>query len=507
MKSIHIRLATLADVPNLNQLIIESVQHLNAPDYTPVQINSALKYIYGIDSQLIVDGTYYVAEMNGRFVGCGGWSKRRTLFGGDAATTRQDDADLLNPEVDPAKIRAFFVHPFYARQGIGRAIMAVCEAAAVRVGFRQLELMATLTGEPLYAATGFKVVERLAVELPDSVSFPGVRMVKTIVQPHAANAKWQKSAALFVMLLLMVVTVLAPHTGTVIAENPQISEAVAIQKAVEGTLGENFLISEMGTAENVFARDTAVAHNQENEFLVVWAGNLGWNVIENDSDQYIFARRVNDQTGELLGVNYIKIGVTNQLNSQPDVTYNMVDDEYFIVWTAAHLSTGEHEIYGQRLTKDGELVGVPLRLSQMGPEGNSHYAAMQPAVSHTTGFLDNNYLVVWVGDNNADSLVNDEFEIFGRYVNFNNDPILSETIRISQTGPDGDTNYAAAEPDLVYDMLTKQFMVVWRGDTSEQVGEWEIYGRILHTNSTAFAGQQVRLTHMGTDSATGYDAV
>lgn len=187
MMPFHIRLAVLADVPALTQLITDSVRRLNAPDYTAAQIESALQYIYGVDTQLIADGTYFAVEQDGRIVGCGGWSKRKTLFGGDQAEMARDDSTLLDP-TNPAKIRAFFVHPDCARQGIGRAIMTACEEAARRDGFTKLELMATLTGEYLYAQTGFIVTERLDISLPDGTLFPTARMVKTINPAHDETA-------------------------------------------------------------------------------------------------------------------------------------------------------------------------------------------------------------------------------------------------------------------------------------------------------------------------------
>lgn len=178
MISYSIQQAVPANIPALKQLISDSVRHLNAPDYTAQQIESALQHIYGVDSQLIEDGTYYVAVQNGRLIGCGGWSKRKTLYGGDQAKAAPDEDTLLDPKTDAAKIRAFFVLPHFARQGIGRALMSVSETAAYQAGFKKLELMATLTGEPLYAASGFEVLEQLTLTLPDGARFPVTRMRK-----------------------------------------------------------------------------------------------------------------------------------------------------------------------------------------------------------------------------------------------------------------------------------------------------------------------------------------
>ena len=180
MTSFIIRRAVMADLPILNDLVTEAVQQLNAPDYTPQQIASALFYAYGVDTQLIQDGTYFVAEMNGRIVGCGGWSKRQSMVGGDKAKHSPADDNLLDPLVDAAKIRAFFVHPNDSRQGIGRALMGVAEMAARQAGFTRLELLATRTGEPLYAAVGFAVQERIDAMMPDDTAFPLARMTKAI---------------------------------------------------------------------------------------------------------------------------------------------------------------------------------------------------------------------------------------------------------------------------------------------------------------------------------------
>jgi N-acetylglutamate synthase-like GNAT family acetyltransferase len=177
-----IRQAKPEDIPVLRQLIPESVRLLSANSYTTQQIESALLNLFGVDTRIIEDGTYYVAEMAGRIVGCGGWSKRDTLFGGDQMKADEDDV-LLNPQTDPARIRAFFVHPEYARRGIGSRIMEACERAALAAHFTTLELVATLPGEPLYKSFGYDVVERFDIELPEEVRLPVARMRKQIVEP------------------------------------------------------------------------------------------------------------------------------------------------------------------------------------------------------------------------------------------------------------------------------------------------------------------------------------
>jgi GNAT superfamily N-acetyltransferase len=174
----HIRTATSEEIPALERLIEESVRALSVGFYSPQQIESSLKYVFGVDTQLIEDGTYFVVEADGLPAGCGGWSKRRTLYGGDKLKTGEDN--LLDPNTEPSRIRAFFVHPNFARRGIGRLLLDACEKAARQAGFTALELAATMPGEPLYAACGFHIIERIEVELPDGVLVPIARMGKAI---------------------------------------------------------------------------------------------------------------------------------------------------------------------------------------------------------------------------------------------------------------------------------------------------------------------------------------
>lgn len=176
---ITIRQAALDDVPALEHLVIESVRGLQKDDYTPQQIEGALGTVFGVDKQLIRDGTYFVAEEAGAIVGCGGWSKRGTPFGSDDTPVKDDR--LLDPTRDAARIRAFFVHPSYARRGVGTKLMEACEEAGKQYGFSRLELVATLTGEPLYARHGFDVVERFEIPLRNGARMPVVRMAKSVL--------------------------------------------------------------------------------------------------------------------------------------------------------------------------------------------------------------------------------------------------------------------------------------------------------------------------------------
>jgi len=170
------RLAVFDDIPQLNEMIAQSVRGLSAGYYTPQQIESAIKYVFGVDTQLVADGTYYVALIDDTIVGCGGWSKRNTLYGGDQHKEVEDP--LLDPAVDAARIRAFFVHPGYARRGIGTHIINVCEAAARENGFTSFELGATLPGVPLYTAMGYAAIERIDAPLPDGELLGIVKMRK-----------------------------------------------------------------------------------------------------------------------------------------------------------------------------------------------------------------------------------------------------------------------------------------------------------------------------------------
>jgi GNAT superfamily N-acetyltransferase len=190
-RKIHLRLAIPADIPVLRELIDASVRGLQAQDYTPAQIEGALKTVFGVDSQLIADGTYFVAEATHEGIerakernakaktviaGCGGWSKRKTLYGSDHWTGREDA--LLDPRRDAAKIRAFFIHPDWARCGIGSMILEACETAARAAGFRRYEMGATLTGARLFGVKGYIAVRPIQIPLANGESLPVIHMEK-----------------------------------------------------------------------------------------------------------------------------------------------------------------------------------------------------------------------------------------------------------------------------------------------------------------------------------------
>jgi len=172
-----IRPAIDADIPALADLIPRSARALQAPYYSPAEIEAALGPVFAIDRQLIADGTYYVVEHGNNVVGCGGWSRRLAVFGGDTASAGAPVE--LDAQHDPARIRAFFVDPVWARRGVGRLLLATCEAALQAAGFQKAVLVATLAGEPLYLAAGYSVVERYEVPLDTGEMLPVTRMTKS----------------------------------------------------------------------------------------------------------------------------------------------------------------------------------------------------------------------------------------------------------------------------------------------------------------------------------------
>ena len=173
-----IRLANLDDVPVLKELIPASVRGLSRDYYSVEQMEGAIGNAFGVDTQLIQDRTYYVVECEDRIAACGGWSRRRTLFGSDHALVRNDAQ--LDPAKDAAKIRAFFVHPDFARRGIATLILKTCEAAAMAEGFSRFEMGATLPGVPFYKQHGYSEAEPVSVPLPNGATLPVIRMTKQL---------------------------------------------------------------------------------------------------------------------------------------------------------------------------------------------------------------------------------------------------------------------------------------------------------------------------------------
>lgn len=192
-REIRIRVAMAEDIPALQELIRLSVLELQAGDYTREQMLGALKTVFGVDSQLVADGTYLVAEAvplsagtEPEIAGCGGWSKRKTLYGADQWKGREDT--LLDPKRDAAKIRAFFVHPAWARRGVGTLILEACENAAKAAGFSRFEMGATLTGAKLFGAKGYEVVRPMEVRLEGGGILPILHMEKRTDKGGALTA-------------------------------------------------------------------------------------------------------------------------------------------------------------------------------------------------------------------------------------------------------------------------------------------------------------------------------
>ena len=177
----RIRTATDADIPRLRHLIADSARRLSVGYYSAEQIDACIEEVFGVDTQLIKDGSYYVIEVDGELAAAGGWSARKTLYGGDQMKSGLDP--LLNPDTDPARIRAFFVDPAWSRRGLAREIYFHCSDAAWAAGFRSFELMATQPGVPFYTALGFTARDRVIVQLGRGVEVPFVRMGRSIQPP------------------------------------------------------------------------------------------------------------------------------------------------------------------------------------------------------------------------------------------------------------------------------------------------------------------------------------
>ena len=177
MTKCQTRWATSADLPALRSLMTLAINELQSEFLSPEQV-IASRAIMGLDTQLLEDGTYLLAEKDGVIAGCGGWSRRATLYGGDHSADLRDPK-FLDPIQDAAKIRAMYTHPAFARQGVGRLILSTCEKAAAAAGFAVVELMATLSGERLYAVSGYRLVETVEVKVQGAV-VPLIRMRKAL---------------------------------------------------------------------------------------------------------------------------------------------------------------------------------------------------------------------------------------------------------------------------------------------------------------------------------------
>ena len=175
----HLRLATIDDIPALRQLIDDSVRGLSVTHYSARQIESALQEVFGVDTQLILDKTYFIAEIDSQIVGAGGWSKRMTLFGGDGSKSGRVDS-LLDPAKEPARIRAFYIHPQWSRRGIGSMILDACEQAARVSGFKTVELASTLPGVPFYLSRGYEKAEAISIPMESDETLLTYRMARRL---------------------------------------------------------------------------------------------------------------------------------------------------------------------------------------------------------------------------------------------------------------------------------------------------------------------------------------
>lgn len=176
MAGLTSRLAGLDDIPALQAVMAAAIGELQRGFLTPQQIESS-RMIMGLDSQLVADGTYFIVEAEGQIAGCGGWSRRATLYGGDHTPGREPA--LLDPATDAARVRAMYTHPGFARRGVGRLILQLCEAAAKAEGFKRLELMGTMSGKPLYESYGFEPIEDI-IDDRGGAPVPLTRMGKAI---------------------------------------------------------------------------------------------------------------------------------------------------------------------------------------------------------------------------------------------------------------------------------------------------------------------------------------
>ena len=174
--TISLRLATDADLPALRSMMARAIAELQTAFLGPAEVEAS-KAVMGLDTQLIADGGYFIAEIDGQLAGSGGWSRRATLYGGDHSAGR--DARMLDPATDPARVRAMYTHPDFARRGVGPAVLGACQDAARTAGFMRVELMATLSGVPLYTAAGFEPIERI-LDSNGGAPVPLVRMGKAL---------------------------------------------------------------------------------------------------------------------------------------------------------------------------------------------------------------------------------------------------------------------------------------------------------------------------------------
>ena len=275
-------------------------------------------------------------------------------------------------------------------------------------------------------------------------------------------------------------------------------------------------LSDMGNDKEFLALTPDVAYNStENEYLVVWSGDDNGGTLVKGEDE-IFGQRINAQTGQAIG-NHFRISDMGPDSDEgydansPKVVYNAVQNEYLVVWSGDNnvLANSEFEIFGQLLNAAGAEIGPnDFRISDMGPDNDESFDAFRPAVVHITA--PDLYLVVWFGEDNVDGLVDGEFEIFGQFLQNDGTEISTNDFRISNMGPDGDTNFDAYNPAAVYNMTENEILVVWHGDDTEGTladEEFEIFGQRINTITGEKVGDDdFRISHMGPDGDPNYGA-
>jgi hypothetical protein len=291
-----------------------------------------------------------------------------------------------------------------------------------------------------------------------------------------------------------------------------------VDAATGAEIGADLRLSDMGPdgSSAYVAFTPAVAYNSaNNEYLVVWYGDDDTAPLV-DNETEIFGQRVNAATGAEIGTNDFRLsdmgpdGNTGYSVYRPAVAYNSTDNEYLVVWrgddNAGGLVDNEFEVFGQRVNAaTGAEIGTDFRLSDMGPDGNANYDAYGPAVAYNS--TNNQYLVVWDGDDNTGGLVDEEYEVFGQRVDAASGAEIGADFRLSDMGPDGNANYDADRPAVAYNSTNNQYLVVWEGDddTAPLVnGEQEVFGQRVNGATGAEIGGDFRLSDMGPDGDVGY---
>lgn len=296
--------------------------------------------------------------------------------------------------------------------------------------------------------------------------------------------------------------------STEIVVNGRWLQTAAYPVLIDPEIGSNdFQISKMGADYEFDAELPAIAYNSTNkEFFVVWEGNTETDVLSSGETE-IFGRRLDALTGNTIGgvtriSNVGPDGSSSNDAAQPDIIYNSVNNEYFIVWSGDG-NNGEFEISGQRLSATGQPIGDDILLSDMGPDADINFDAEAPTVTYNS--KNNEYLVVWMGDD----LVDGEEEIYGQRVSATGTEIGSNDFRLSDMGPDGDLEYGAAEPDVAYNSTNNEYLVVWRGDDNtipNVASENEIFAQRVSGATGAEIGTDYVISDMGTEGSSSYDA-